>query len=134
MHEGLALNLRRACTPTPREMQNKTLTAFVTVIEEPAHNWRRNSIIAYGVGTPYGLLLSLMPQPFPLENCGGTQVVLPVDPLSQQTTRRDVLDLSAGGSVIELWASSSSSSFGVLWRLANKRYVHSRHLLGRRTT
>lgn len=99
VQKGLALNERRACTPTPRGMEDKTLTAFVTVIEEPAHNGRRNSIIAYGVGTPYGLLLSLMPQPFPLESCGGTQVVLPVDPLSQQTTR-DVLDLSAGGSVV----------------------------------
>lgn len=99
VHEGLALNERRARTPTSREMQDKTLTAFVTLIEEPAHNGRRNNIIAYGVGTPYGLLLSLMPQPFPLENCGRTQVVLPVDPLSQQTTR-DVLHLSAGGSVV----------------------------------
>lgn len=38
VQEGLALNERRACTPTPRGMQDKTLTAFVTVIEEPAHN------------------------------------------------------------------------------------------------
>lgn len=67
--EGLALN---ELSVHAHSGLDKTLTAFVTVIEEPVHNGIRTCIIAYVVGMPFGLSLSSMPQPFPLGYCGGT--------------------------------------------------------------